>query len=103
MGRAHAALAVRRGASGWQVVLRINNIDRFTSAIPVETVRLRAEIKAGGSCAFSYAINDEFIRVPAIFQAQPGEWIGAKVGLYCLKITGEYSGGHADFDYFRFT
>ena len=102
MGRAHAALAVQRCEHGRQVVLRVNNIDQFSCDIPCETVKLRVEVKNGGQCLFSYAINGEFVRVPEIFQAQEGEWIGAKLGLYSLQIDGRHNGGHTDFDYFRF-
>lgn len=102
MGRAHAALAVQRNEQGRQITLRVNNIDQFSLDIPVEAVKLRVEVRDGGLCVFSYAIMDEFIRVPETFQAHEGEWIGAKLGLYSLKIDGRHNGGHIDFDYFRF-
>jgi beta-xylosidase len=102
MGRAHAALAVQRCEHGRQVVLRVNNIDQFSCDIPSATVKLRVEVKDGGQCQFSYAINGEFVHVPEIFHALEGEWIGAKLGLYSLKIDGRHDGGHTDFGYFRF-
>lgn len=103
MGRAHAALAVRRSAHGGQLVFRINNTDQFAVEIPLAPITLRVEIKAGGLCAFSYATNGEFHRLPELFQAREGEWIGAKVGLYSLQLAAAPGGGHADFRYFRFS
>jgi hypothetical protein len=36
------------------------------------------------------------------FTAQPGVWIGAKVGLFCINPNINKRNGFADFDWFRF-
>jgi len=37
------------------------------------------------------------------FQAKPGRWIGAQVGLFALVLEPGAPGGHADIEYFRFS
>ncbi len=70
-------------------------------ALEQSTVRFRVDVKDGGLCAFSFALqNGNFVTVPTSCQAREGLWIGARVGLYacCPSPTAAY----ADFDYFRF-
>uniref|UniRef100_A0AAU6WV92 Beta-xylosidase C-terminal Concanavalin A-like domain-containing protein n=1 Tax=Chryseobacterium endophyticum TaxID=1854762 RepID=A0AAU6WV92_9FLAO len=38
-----------------------------------------------------------------VFQARPGKWIGAKVGVYSISAAKATRGGYADFDWFRIT
>lgn len=105
MGRTCAALALRWNGDGehGQIVFRENGTDTPLAAAPGNRVKMRVRVKEGGSCAFSFAFNDgPFEAVPAAFQASAGVWVGAKVGLYSLA-PGEVAGGHADFDYFRFS
>lgn len=57
-----------------------------------------------GICQFSYSENGKkFMNVGETFQAKPGKWIGAKVGLYSISSKEAKRGGYADFDYFRIT
>ena len=42
-----------------------------------------------------------FKNIPEKFTAQPGRWIGAKVGLFCTRETQTNDSGYADFDWFR--
>jgi hypothetical protein len=35
------------------------------------------------------------------FSAQPGQWIGAKVGLFCVRLGKINDAGFADVDWFR--
>ena len=43
-----------------------------------------------------------FYQIGPSFQATPGRWIGAKVGLYCITTDVLDASGHADFAWFRF-
>jgi beta-xylosidase len=96
MGRAHAALALRRTESGIQVVFRSSGTMALEAAA-ASTARLRVAVDEAGMCLFKFSLaNDEWITVADRFQAQAGFWIGAKVGLYALGSS------HADFDFFRF-
>jgi len=56
-----------------------------------------------GTCQFSFAADGEFVTVPAAFTATKGVWIGARAGLFATSPAADGTGGHADFDYFRFT
>ena len=55
-----------------------------------------------GQCQFSYSENGKkFKNIGKPFYAQPGKWIGAKVGLFCVSTPEAKRGGYADFDWFR--
>jgi hypothetical protein len=34
------------------------------------------------------------------FQAQPAQWMGAKIGVYCVSVDAQQTAGHADFSHF---
>ncbi len=55
-------------------------------------------------CQFSYSEDGKtFKDIGKPFKAQPGKWIGAKVGLFCLSTQEAKRGGFADVDYFEIT
>lgn len=55
-----------------------------------------------GECQFSYSENGrKFKNIGKLFYAQPGKWIGAKVGLFTVSTPESKRGGYADFDWFR--
>jgi hypothetical protein len=65
-------------------------------------IYLRVAIKKGGLCEFSYSLNGkEFKKIPELFLAKPGRWIGAKVGLFCSGTARTNDAGYGDFDWFR--
>ena len=67
---------------------------------------LRVTVAAGAKCSFSYSLDGlKFFPFGSEFQAVPGRWVGAKVGLFAVALPGADSAksGHADFDWFRFT
>jgi len=100
-GRESAALAIVRTGTGHEIIQRINGSQTLLRKLTTPSVKLRVEVINGGKCAFAFAADDaEFTTVPETFQAQPGVWIGAKVGIYSTSTTA--SNGHADFDYFQF-
>ncbi len=110
MGQSYACLAAEKTPSG----LRLANLTcddaregdeeaEVGSIEPVgESIRLRVEVGNGAVCRFSCSLDGRrFIPVGPPFTAQPGRWIGAKVGLFCLGASEMQKGGHADFDWFR--
>jgi len=104
VGRASAALAVRRGPGGCRLVFRSEETLRELGTVPDGGVRLRVRVGEGGLCEFGFAGPTGPIRAVAEpFQARAGVWIGAKVGLYCSRTGQAAATGHADFDYFRFS
>lgn len=55
-----------------------------------------------GKCQFSYSENGKrFKDIGKPFYAQPGKWIGAKVGVFSISSPDAKRGGYADFDWFR--
>ena len=103
MGKKHAALGVEKTKDALRLVLRIDNRARFSQAIDSTQIDLKIAMRNGGICSFAYAANQkDFRAIDASFQAVEGVWIGAKVGVFCLKSENKEGDGHADFDYFRF-
>jgi len=97
IGAEHAALGLRRTASGSEIRFG-NTDDRVIANSKSRTLTLRITMNDGGLCDFSFSDRaGDWTTLPEKFQARPGVWIGAKVGLFSV---GE---GHADFDYFRFS
>ena len=63
---------------------------------------LRVHVDEKAVCTFSYSLNGEdFENIGKEFEAVPGMWIGAKVGLFNINPNIEDSKGYADFDWFR--
>jgi beta-xylosidase len=105
MGHGYSYLAVVRSANGLRVV-RVtcvdapkNSSEKELGAVELKTSRvvLRVEVNEKAECRFSYSIDGKrFYELGETFTAQPGMWIGAKVGLFA-----EGTNGYADFDWFR--
>ena len=87
--------ADKGNAETQRVIEKINN----TGA-----VYLRVKVVKGAVCSFSYSYdNEKFTDVAETFTAQPGRWVGAKLGIFCTRITKTNDAGFADFDWFRIT
>jgi hypothetical protein len=65
-------------------------------------VELRVAVADGAVCQFSWrrAGGGDFAPIGPSFVAQPGRWVGAKVGLFA-SAPGPAPAGHADFDWFQ--
>ena len=62
----------------------------------------RVKVSKGGICNFSYSLNGStFTPIGKPFTAKPGGWIGAKVGLFCMRSEFINDPGFADVDWFR--
>jgi beta-xylosidase len=102
-GDEFAAYAVRRVGGQLELVFRRRGTEEIITALANGEVRLQVEVADGGWCSFALVTANstrQFARKK--FQAQPGKWIGAKVGIYCTGAATETC-GYADFDYFRFS
>ena len=65
-------------------------------------VYLRVKVSKGAKCEFSYSKDGStFTTIDDVFEATPGKWIGAKVGLFALRDQQTNDSGYADFDWFR--
>ena len=61
----------------------------------------RVLMKDGGICSFDYSGKGQSEPFKYEFQAKPGRWIGAKVGLFAVAPEGQRPLGYADFEAFR--
>lgn len=110
-GSDYATLALER--RGTDVVLT-QNVCRGASTgahekelaavrAPSSTLYLRARVLDGGRTEFTFSHDGSaFTSIGEPFQAQPGRWVGAKIGLFALR--GHEPGrevGYADVDWFR--
>ena len=102
-GAASATLALERKDGGNQLVLRINGVQEFVQEDMPGAVQLRVTVQDGGLCRFSFAARAGFVTIPQYFPARKGVWIGAKLGLYCLKRHEVMPTGHVDIGFFRFS
>ncbi len=72
-------------------------------SIEQPSLYLRVKVDEGAVCTFAYSsVGRNFKQIGRPFQAQPGKWIGAKVGLFASRSASSQKGGYADFDFFRF-
>jgi len=70
-------------------------------AVDTRTLYFKVEMVQPGTCTFYYRFDgDSYQSIGEQFSAQPGKWIGAKVGLYALKSS-EEKNSWAEIDYFR--
>lgn len=66
------------------------------------TVFFRVRVSKGAQCNFSYSLDGlKFTPIGKPFSAKPGGWIGAKVGMFCLRPDFTNDPGFADVDWFR--
>jgi hypothetical protein len=83
--------------------LLIDGASVFEARLSGPGVRLRVAFSEGGTCRFRFGFGEgDLTPIDATFQAVPGRWIGAKVGLFALTNAPLTTPAHADFDYFRF-
>jgi beta-xylosidase len=110
MGQDYARLAIRKAGADLTIVQAVGKdasrgaaekIAATAKGVP-STMYLRVAVADGARCHFSYSkdgVNFEPIGQP--FLAKPGQWIGAKVGLFALRSTPSRESGYADYDWFH--
>ena len=102
IGGTCAALAIQRTQHGDQVVLRNGGAIQILKTGLGSSLRLRVRVENGGRCTLGFGgVSGGFTDATDVFQAQPGKWVGARLGLYNIS-HGPRAQGHADFDYLRF-
>jgi len=109
-GLSYANLSLKSKKDGVYLVYSVcKNADKGKSEdektivkLSSKEVYLRVSVAEGAKCQFSYSIDgNNFVLINDTFQAEPGKWIGAKVGLFCVREQQTNDSGYADFDYFR--
>ncbi|MDP4273218.1 MAG: glycoside hydrolase 43 family protein [Bacteroidota bacterium] len=70
--------------------------------LPDNTFYLRVKVEKEAKCTFSYSADGKrFTSLGDPFTALKGKWIGAKVGIFCVRSGKFNDAGYADFDWFR--
>jgi beta-xylosidase len=65
-------------------------------------IYFRIIVAKSGICNFSYSEDgNKFKSIGEPLIAKPGHWVGAKVGLFCMRTTKTNDSGFADVDWFR--
>jgi beta-xylosidase len=102
IGKTHAAVALAKHADGHEVRFLVNGDVVERHDVRSDSIRLIVEIADGGRCAFSFTDPAKgVLRIGEAFQATPGHWIGAKVGIYARgDATATPTANHADFSDF---
>ncbi|HEY5825072.1 MAG TPA: glycoside hydrolase 43 family protein [Cyclobacteriaceae bacterium] len=110
LGQSYAALSIRNAKAGIEIVYNVCKDaikgtveDKVVLAkVTSGEVYFRSEVIKGAVCKFSYSLDGKkFSEVPSSMTAQPGRWIGAKVGLFCTRETQTNDSGYVDLDWFR--
>ncbi|MDF3078161.1 MAG: glycosyl hydrolase 43 family protein [Sphingobacteriaceae bacterium] len=110
MGLSYANIALKNKKDGIYIVYSVckdaehgsKEDEKIIAQAQNTTVYLRVSVRAGAKCTFSYSFDGlNFTEVGESFQAEPGKWIGAKVGLFCTRESQTNDSGYADFDWFR--
>lgn len=103
VGESSAFLGIQWNGSEYAMVFRTDTHSETRCELSPGPVRLQVTVADGGLCSFSYFCGPEKISLPFIFQATPGRWIGAKIGLCAAASADATRSGHADVNYFRFS
>jgi beta-xylosidase len=111
MGREWAYLALVKTDAGLELGMHTGTyFEGYDKTEKIESITLdredcclRVHVADAAVCTFSYSADGKnYIPIGKEFQATPGTWIGAKVGLFNVNPNISDSAGYADFDWFRF-
>ncbi len=111
MGTDYQSLVITNKKDGYYLQLiraekaEKNNPEKILSEVKLGTNEVFLKVKVSepnGICQFSFSENGKkYTSIREPFQAKPGKWIGAKVGVYSISSQDAKRGGYADFDWFR--
>jgi beta-xylosidase len=110
MGLSYANLALKSKKDGIYLVYSVckdadkGKLEKETEITKLKSseIHLRVQVGNGGKCNFYYSADGKiFTKAGEEFIAEPGKWIGAKVGIFCTRETQTNDSGWGDFDWFR--
>lgn len=110
MGQSYAALSLMSKKDGLYLVYSVcekankGGTEKETVITKLKNgeLYLRVRMSAGAKCRFSYSTDGKsFTPAGTEFQATPGQWIGAKLGLFATRQTQINDSGWGDYDWFR--
>lgn len=110
MGRSYANLSLKSKSDGTYIVYTLCKSSDKGNA-ETETVigkststevYFRVKVMKNAACVFSYSTDGKkFTEIKEPFQSEAGQWIGAKVGIFCTRTDQTNDSGYTDFDWFR--
>ena len=113
MGTDYATLSISHDNNGYfikqtQAIGAIKGADEniiSKKRLKSNSAYFKVEVSApDAKCQFSYSEDgNKFNKIGEPFKAQPGKWIGAKVGIFNVSTQEAKRGGYADVDYFKIT
>lgn len=111
MGTDYATLSISHDEKGYfikqtQALNAIHGSEEFineSQRLKSNTAFLKVTVEyPSAMCQFSYSEDGyEYHKIGKTFKAQPGKWIGAKVGLFCVSTQKSVRGGYADINWFK--
>lgn len=110
MGQNYASIAVKSKKDGNYLVFGLckaahkgnAEVETTLTKLDASPLYLRVTVTKGANCKFSYSTDGrKFEDAGKAFQAEVGQWIGAKMGLFCTREVKINDSGYADFDWFR--
>lgn len=116
-GHAYRYAAVRPSEQGLELVFvegegnKEASSEQVTAQVElgagVRTVYLQTTAVEEALFSFAYSLDGvTYTRIGSNFAAGPGHWVGAKLGLFCLRSGGKEESqerAYADIDWFRFS
>lgn len=109
MGRNYARVFLKSRKDGVDIMFGVceradkgnKETIKVIAALDAGEIHFRVTMRQGGQCTFSYSNDGRTYHNAGAFQATEGQWIGAKVGIFCIRDTKINDAGYADFDWFR--
>ena len=111
MGKDYSYLSIARQADSYSLTqVMCKSADKAGLETTVQQVKIAQDnlylsvqvSEPDAECQFSYSLDGVTYRqFGQPFNARTGAWIGAKVGIFCLRNFDVRNGGYADFDWFR--
>lgn len=111
MGMSYTHLSLVKKADGNYLYYTVcKNADKGTAEnaqqlakITDSTLHIKLSVQPGALCTFHYSTDGQrFTAAGEPFTAQPGRWIGAKLGFFCTRTATTNDSGYADIDWLRF-
>lgn len=111
MGMSYAHLSIIKKADGNYLYYSVcKNADKGAAENMQQLARItdsivyfKVNVQPGAVCTFQYSTDGRnFTAAGEPFTAQPGRWIGAKLGFFCTRSTTTNDAGFADIDWLRF-
>lgn len=111
-GRSYAYVGLEQRADGVYLIMSVcgsadkGNTEQVQDVVRMAdtTVWLQVQVREGGMATFRYSLDGkQFKTLSPVFVARAGQWVGAKVGLFCTRAEQTNDAGYADIAWFRFS